>query len=189
MVSDSVGQITTNYCNLAKAVNLYNLYLRKLRIYMSEREESVMKNQMQEPELVKMKSFVWNHLTGNGKLKDIVLLVVLSSATRNCIEYESIPWSDLLYSIKKLNLINEKNLKTNKDIGYLTFLYNLQRLENYNSIAGIFSKILHFRNTLNKEDSLSLTKGIETMLMDVFAILKKLQQTEREKEPITLLCL
>lgn len=119
----------------------------------------------------------------------MVLLIVLSSATRNCIEYERIPWSDLLYSIKKLNLLNEKNLKTNKDVGYLTFLYNLQRIENYNSIADIFSKILNFRSTLNKEDSLALTKGIESMLMDVFTILKKLQQTEREKEPITLLCL
>lgn len=138
-----------------------------------------MKKQMQEAELTKIKGFVWNHLTGNGKQKDIVLLILLSSATKNCIEYERIPWSDLLYSIKKLNLINEKNLKINKDIGYLTFIYTIQRLENYNSIADIFSKILQFRNTLNKEDSFSLTKGIEAMLMDVFSILKKLQQTER----------
>lgn len=105
----------------------------------------------------------------------MVLLIVLSSATRNCFEYERIPWSDLLYSIKSFNLLNEKNLKTNKDVGYLAFLYNLQKIDSYNSIADIFSKILHFRSTLNKEDSLSLTKGIEVMLMDIFAILKKLQ--------------
>lgn len=177
MVSDSVGHVSPNYSNIAKATNLYNLYLRKLMIYICEREELVRKKQMQEAELIKTKGFVWNHLTGNGKMKEMVLLIVLSSATRNCFEYERIPWSDLLYSIKRLNLLIEKNLKTNKDVGYLAFLYNLQHIDNYNSIADIFSKVLHFRSTLNKEDSLSLTKGIEAMLMDVFAILKKLQQT------------
>ena len=34
MVSDSVGHVSTNYCNIAKAFHLYNLYLRKLMFYM-----------------------------------------------------------------------------------------------------------------------------------------------------------
>lgn len=84
MVSDSVGHVSTNYSNIAKATNLYNLYLRKLMIYICEKEDLVRKKQIQEAEINKTKSFVWNHLTGNGKLKEIVLLIVLSSATRNC---------------------------------------------------------------------------------------------------------
>lgn len=54
-------------------------------IYICEREDFIKSRQMQETELIKMKGFVWNHLTGNGKLKEMVLLIVLSSATKNCI--------------------------------------------------------------------------------------------------------